>query len=38
VDVANFIAPAQISRSEHAVRLGVSYHFGGPAGPIVAKY
>ena len=38
VDVANFIAPAQISRRENAVRLGVSYHFGGPAGPIVAKY
>ena len=38
LDVANFIAPAQISRRENAVRLGVSYHFGGSAGPVVAKY
>lgn len=38
LNVANFVAPAQISRRENAVRLGVSYHFGGPAGPIVAKY
>ena len=38
VDVSNFIAPAQISRRENAVRMGVSYHFGGYAAPVVAKY
>lgn len=38
VDVANFVAPAQISRRENAVRMGVSYHFGGYAAPVVAKY
>ena len=38
VNVADFIAPANISRRESAVRLGVSSHFGGVGGPVVAKY
>ena len=38
VNVANFVSPANISRRENAVRLGVSYHFGGYAAPVVAKY
>ena len=38
LNVANFVAPASISRRENAVRLGVSYHFGGSAAPVVAKY
>lgn len=38
---ANYgIAPDQIrvSSTDHAVRLGVSYRFGGFGGPVVAKY
>lgn len=38
LNVANFVAPANISRRENAVRVGVSYHFGGYAAPVVAKY
>jgi len=38
LNVANFVAPANISRRENAVRMGVSYHFGGYAAPVVAKY
>ncbi|MDE2362779.1 MAG: porin family protein [Hyphomicrobiales bacterium] len=32
-----WLAPS-VRRTENAVRLGVSYHFGGPAAPVVAKY
>jgi outer membrane immunogenic protein len=32
-----WVAPS-VRRTENAVRVGVSYHFGGPAGPVVAKY
>lgn len=38
LNVSNFVVPANISRRENAVRLGVSYHFGGYGGPVVAKY
>ena len=38
VAVNDFVAPANVSRRENAVRVGVSYHFGGYAGPVVAKY
>lgn len=38
LNTANFVTPVNISRRENAVRLGVSYHFGGYAAPVVAKY
>ena len=38
LNVANFVSPVNISRRENAVRMGVSYHFGGYAAPVVAKY
>ncbi|MEI2736718.1 MAG: outer membrane protein [Rhodoblastus sp.] len=38
LNVANFVTPANVSRRENAVRLGVSYHFGGYGAPVVAKY
>ena len=38
LNTANFVTPVNISRHENAVRLGVSYHFGGYAAPVVAKY
>lgn len=38
VQAANFVSTGSIRRTESAVRLGVSYHFGGAAAPVVAKY
>jgi outer membrane immunogenic protein len=28
----------QVKNDDHTVRLGVSYHFGGPAGAVLARY
>lgn len=36
--VNSILLPGNVGRTEHAVRLGVSYHFNTAAGPVVAKY
>ena len=37
-NISNYLSSASVRRTENAVRLGVSYHFNAPAGPVVAKY